>query len=434
MNFELNIENYNKNELREMFELPENYNKNMTNTNTKKLIDNIKNNKNINENTREKTIDFLNKAKNILIRDMNLDSNSIQDNIENIKERAHKVTTTLTDFYNINYDLKTTELQNPEQHMVQVDSHTPFNLSYPSPYFKGIINPLKRRTRVENLIIDTRFRENYYNSSPTNFNLQLPMVIENVFTMQLSAIELPNTFYTISKQYNNNFFSIIINYQDGISEGKVITIPDGNYDYTSLQASINNQLYILEGNFQYINFLINISNNNGSGQMMVGIDSEIPSSVEISSLELNFQADRFGYDDRNTPLPLKLGWLMGFRNGIYTNNLNYVSEAVVDVTGPRYLYLVVDDFNNSNNNGLFYTAFNSSLLNKNTIGRISLQSQLFSILIENNNNLITTPREYFGPVNIRNLQIQLLDEYGRIVDLNYMDFSFSLTLTIKYDI
>jgi hypothetical protein len=401
----------------------------MTDTNGNKLIDNIKNNKNINENTREKTIDFLNKAKNILIRDMN-----VEYKLENIKERFQKVSTIMADFYNTNYDLKTTELLNPEQHMVQVDTNTPFNISYPSQYFPGVINPLKRRTRVENLIIDTRFRENYYNSSPTNFNLQLPMVIENVFTMQLSAIELPNTFYVISKQYNNNFFSIIINYQDETSEGKVITIPDGNYDYTSLQASINNQLNILQGNFQYINFVINISNNNGSGQMMVGLDSEIPSSVEISSLELNFQADRFGYDDRNTPLPLKLGWLMGFRNGIYTNNLNYVSEAVVDVTGPRYLYLVVDDFNNSNNNGLFYTAFNSSLLNKNTIGRISLQSQLFSILIENNNNLITTPREYFGPVNIRNLQIQLLDEYGRIVDLNYMDFSFSLTLTIKYDI
>lgn len=434
MNFDLKIENYNTNELREMFELPENYDKNMTDTNGNKLIDNIKNNKNINENTREKTIDFLNKAKNILIRDMNLDSNSVQYKVENIKERVQKVSTVMADFYNTNYDLKTTELLNPEQHMVQVDTNTPFNISYPSQYFPGVINPLKRRTRVENLIIDTRFRENYYNSSPTNFNLQLPMVIENVFTMQLSAIELPNTFYVISKQYNNNFFSIIINYQDETSEGKVITIPDGNYDYTSLQASINNQLNILQGNFQYINFVINISNNNGSGQMMVGLDSEIPSSVEISSLELNFQADRFGYDDRNTPLPLKLGWLMGFRNGIYTNNLNYVSEAVVDVTGPRYLYLVVDDFNNSNNNGLFYTAFNSSLLNKNTIGRISLQSQLFSILIENNNNLITTPREYFGPVNIRNLQIQLLDEYGRIVDLNYMDFSFSLTLTIKYDI
>jgi hypothetical protein len=48
--------------------------------------------------------------------------------------------------------------------------------------------------------------------------------------------------------------------------------------------------------------------------------------------------------------------------------------------------------------------------------------------------LITTPREYFGPVDIQNLTIQLLDEYGRIVDLNNMDFSFCLTLTTSYDL
>jgi hypothetical protein len=47
---------------------------------------------------------------------------------------------------------------------------------------------------------------------------------------------------------------------------------------------------------------------------------------------------------------------------------------------------------------------------------------------------VTTPREYFGPVNITTLNIQLLDEYGRVVDLNNMDFSFCLTLITAYDI
>jgi hypothetical protein len=55
-------------------------------------------------------------------------------------------------------------------------------------------------------------------------------------------------------------------------------------------------------------------------------------------------------------------------------------------------------------------------------------------LEQNNLNLITTPREYFGPVNLQSLKIQLLDEYGRTVDLNNMDFSFCLTLTTIYDI
>ena len=46
-------------------------------------------------------------------------------------------------------------------------------------------------------------------------------------------------------------------------------------------------------------------------------------------------------------------------------------------------------------------------------------------------SLITTPRQYFGPVDIQKLQIQLLDEYGRILNLNNMDYSFCLTFQTK---
>ena len=117
----------------------------------------------------------------------------------------------------------------------------------------------------------------------------------------------------------------------------------------------------------------------------------------------------------------------------YTNNLNYVSEGVVNITGPNYLFLVVDDYKNNVNNN-FYAAFNSSILNKNILARISLQSNTFNVLEQSNLNMITTPREYFGPVDLQNLTIQLLDEYGRIVDLNNMDFSFCLILTTSYDL
>jgi hypothetical protein len=423
MNFDLNIENYNKNELMEMFGLTNSYDKSSVEMKELRLRENILHDNNIDNETRNKTINFLVKAKNILIR--NVDNNSLSSEIH----QTNKVLKNIEKTYNSSdLVLKETALESPEQHMVQEKKPVSYLLSYPSEFFPGTINPLKKRVRKENLVIDTRFRENYYNSSPTNFNFQLPMVIEKVVQMQLSAIELPTTYYIISKQYNNNFFSIKVN-----NIGKVITLPDGNYDYTSLQATINNQILLLGSPFQYVNFLINISTNNGTGQMMVGLDSNTPQGL-IQDLELNFQADRYGYEDNNTPLPLKLGWVMGFRNGIYTNNLNYVSEAIVDVTGPKYFYLVIDDFNNNNNNGLFYGAFNSSLLNKNIISRISLQTDKFTILLQNNLNIINIPREYFGPVNIRNFQIQLLDEYGRVVDLNYMDFSFCLTMTISYDI
>ena len=93
----------------------------------------------------------------------------------------------------------------------------------------------------------------------------------------------------------------------------------------------------------------------------------------------------------------------------------------------------MDDYNNSVNNS-FYSAFNSSILNKNILARISLQGNNFNVLSQNNLGLLTTPREYFGPINLQTMNIQLLDEYGRIIDLNNMDYSFCLTLTTIYDL
>ena len=65
--FDLNIENYNRNELIEMFELPSNFDRNIVEIKETKLRDSINNNNEINKDTRVKTINFLTKAKNIIL-------------------------------------------------------------------------------------------------------------------------------------------------------------------------------------------------------------------------------------------------------------------------------------------------------------------------------------------------------------------------------
>ena len=411
MSFDLNINNYTKQELSSLFDLPPNYDNSILEIKEFKLRENIMKNTEINKDTQIKTINFLVQAKNILL------NNYSQEKNRPLQEK-------IMDFYNSSYELKSTKLEDQEEHMVQVRPDKPYLSSFPSEFFPGIINPLKKRTIKKTLNIDTRFRENYFSTPSTNFHFTLPMNFDNVLQMQLTSLELPTTYYNVSKQYNNNFFSVTVN-----TSTIVVSIPDGNYTFDGIVNVINNQLALLGAPFSEVVFLLNINNNSGSGQMMVG-----PSvGSTITSLSLNFQADRFGIDDRSTPLPLKFGWMLGFRNGIYENNLNYVSEGVTDVTGPRYVYLVVDDHNNNVNNG-FYSAFNSSLLNNNILARISLQSNFFNVQLSNNLSIVTNPREYFGPVNIQNINIQLLDEYGRVLDLNNMDYSFCLTLTTVYDI
>lgn len=368
------------------------------------------------------TLQFLAKAKSMLIQQNNGGGSSGGGQgakaVDNILQH-------IENFYNSSYELKPTALEDPTEHMVQQRKDKPYLSSFPSEFFPGVINPLKKRTIRRNLTIDTRFRDNYFSSSSTNFNVILPINFQNVLQMQLASLELPTTFYTISKQYGNNYFQLGVNGQRAMVE-----LPSGNYSYISLMAALNNQLELLGGPFADVFMQIDVtSGTTGTGQTLVGPKEGTTPSL----LELNFQTDRDGNDDNYTPLPLKLGWLLGFRNGKYVGNSNYVSEGVVDITGPRYFYLVIDDYNNNVNNG-FFTAFNNSLLNKNILARISLQSQPFNILEQNNLNLVTTPRDYFGPVNLTSMTVQLLDEYGRIVNLNNMDFSFCLTLVTVYDL
>ncbi len=405
MNFDFNIDNYTRDELIEMFDLPPQFDKNIVEIKATKLRENLTKNKNVSTDILNQTFKFITNAKQIILSETNK-SPEIIDEIKN--------------FYNSSYELKPTAITDEQEHMVQVRKDKPYLSSFPSEFFPGIINPLKKRTIKKNLNIDTRFRENYHANTSTNFNMVLPTSFNNVIQMQLSSIELPTTFYTISQQYGNNYFNITVN-----SETTTIVIPNGNYTSQTIMSIINSQLSSAGSPFNAITFKVNlVGEQTGSGQTLITSDSS------VTVLELDFETD---LNNKNVPLPLKLGWILGFRQGIYNGCLNYASEGIVDTTGPKYFFLVIDDYHTNVNNS-FYSAFNSSILNKNIIARISLKEAKFNILDQYNLNITTTPREYFGPVNLNNFTIQLLDEYGRIVDLNYMDYSFCLNLITVYDI
>ena len=91
----------------------------------------------------------------------------------------------------------------------------------------------------------------YYTTTSSNFHVNLPLRLTNVVSLQLSALELPNTFYVISQVFGNNFFVLEINEQIPLS----IIIPDGNYDYLALQLYINNFLSTAGFGYSDIEFL-----------------------------------------------------------------------------------------------------------------------------------------------------------------------------------
>jgi len=425
-NFDLNIKNYTTTELEELFNLPDNYDESIVEIKETKMRQNIINDKNIIALTKTNTLSFIGLVKNTLISNI---KNKKSFNGGDIAIGLTKLDNTYKNVYNLDKTLKKSETIDAGSTTIIKQPNTPFGLSQPSEFYPGTINPLSKRILRQNINIDTRFRDNYYTSKSSNFHVELPLRINQVVSLQLAAMELPTTFYVISQVFGNNFFVLEI----PSSVPLIVTIPDGNYDYLALQNYINNFVATIGLPYSNIQFLADINTPGGAGETSGSGKMVVGSSTGNQIFSINFVTDRYGNEDKQCPLPLKLGWLMGFRMGYYENALTYISEGIINLLGPRYIYLVVDDFNNSVNDG-FYGAFTSSILNKNILARISLQGSVFNYLSQNNYNLITNPRQYFGPVDIQKLQIQLLDEYGRILDLNNMDYSFCLSLQTIYDL
>lgn len=348
-------------------------------------------------------------------------------------------------------------LYNPKQTNKELYGADMFNQN------NGAGNPIHRKTVSKLLNIDSRFRQNYLSSSTTNYLIDLPYPINNVTEMTLCDLELPSTFYPVSTSYQNNYFWIKTTDIFDTEMYYYIIIPDGNYYFQTLITNINYYFSNVRLGLS-IEFDLNYNNiggvGEGTGLTKIGILNQTDiSNSTLVTFELNFNGSmvpnqtisaRYKSTDPNvifydTPNPLDykqlFGWILGYRDPVYTGaiideitlQMYYKSESVLDLSGPKYLFLIVDDFNKSMNIN-FLTSSVKGLLSDNIIARISQKGQLFSIQSQNDFSVYAEPRYYYGPVNITKIQVKIIDEYGRIVDLNNKDFSFTLRLTTIYSV
>ena len=325
---------------------------------------------------------------------------------------------------------------------------------------KGAGNPINRKTITKLLTVDSRFRNNYQNTLSTDYNIDLPYIINNVIEMKLSDVEFPTTYYPFDDEYENNYCWIKYTYinSSNIEQDAYIYIyiPSGNYYHQTLIDNISNDFMNLALPFT-INFNLDYNNAGGigvgDGKVTIQFTTDTSTNfVNVTNIVLNFEASKLPpeIEDWNTSHRVYLdeakeyyniksnidykqrfGWMLGYRKPYYTGALSYVSEGILDVLGPKYLYLLVEDFNTSSNIN-FFSNSEETLLNGMIIARISLKGYAFAIQSQGDFGIYTEPRFYYGPVNIHKLHVKIIDEYGRRINLNGIDFSFTLNLTTIY--
>jgi len=325
-----------------------------------------------------------------------------------------------------------------DQELIEHPETAPRVFSQPSEFFAGTLNPLNNRIITKCLTIDTRFRDNVSTTKSSDFVLQLPLKLSKVVSMQLSSIELPISFYGISTAYGNNFINISLTYTNlsnkEVKENRVFMIPEGNYTAGDLISTLNgltgSNTPISTDPFSYVKFVLGITaSGSGTGKVTISVLT----NPTIISMDIDFTLDAKSMPDSTVPITSRFGANLGFVNAQYTGLLTYVSESIMQPFCIRYVYLSVDDFNNSVNNH-FVTAFNRSILNQNILASIAVKSDYFTLITDNDLKIVTEPREYFGPVDIQRLHIRLLDDHGRVLDMNSTNYSFCLTFKMLYNL
>jgi len=262
----------------------------------------------------------------------------------------------------------------------------------------GKLNTIKRLVQTQNLNLHSCFREHVLSSS--DYQYILPSEIKHVVSMRLASIEIPNTRYLFSSRQKNNIFSIHIS-----DEVFHITIPDGNYTNDSLEEYINTY-------FQSINALRSIH---------YYIDSQFHSVFEsVVSFSIFFENSIQG-----------CGWILGFRNQCYENQNCLKSEGLFDAIGDRYIYLSIEDYQ-YNTNITNIVGIDRNFLDKSILAKVPMNDEKLALIIYDNNPLCKI-RIYNGPVTLKKLHIKILDKFGNVVDLNNMDFSFTLELELLYE-
>ncbi len=445
-NFDFDINNYTIEELQNFFGLYDKftYNDILEKHNNMNIV--IEKSNNYNVVYKKNINEFLEKAKVILINSIVKTSQQEEDFIENSYELLNTndknkiINQTSNNYaggrYTMNKEtISINEIINKDKYLNPLEA-------YNTNIMRSDLNNIKRKTIFTTIMLNSLYRQDYDKTISTDFTIFLPYYFKNVFSIRLSSIQLPNVIYCISKYNKNNSFYIE---EDNTALGGWVVMPDGNYTPDNFVETLEKLINLTLGTGNRFNVTIDpvtlkltISNikNTFFMDFTKGYDTTYKTDLTFD-LNSEYKTIRCMEVDV-TELYKRFGWVMGYRQSVYVNNKSYTTEGIYNGNFTNYLYFTMNDFNKSQAQNIV-GMFSKSIIIDNILAMIPLNQNItypttnFTYCFNNGSDYIEKKREYFGPVNIQKLKFQLLNQYGELLFLNNMDFSFSLELELAYD-
>jgi len=259
------------------------------------------------------------------------------------------------------------------------DHHLPMNReqlginnNFSVPVAQDVLNPNLENITTRFINLDSQFRQSAggIEYSSTDYTLDLSEPLHNALSLRLYSIQIPYAWYTIDTNYGNTCFWLVFN--NDLSINVKISIEPGNYNPVEFIKQMNLG-YDGSSNFNQSNFTfpsvvsstypVNYNANNGKIYMDLydasytinGTTYSIDNTTQILFYDINANLScGTSYCNQTNAINQTLGWIMGFRLPfIYVEASGNSASSLLDLYGPKYLIIAIDDFNQNHiNNGL----------------------------------------------------------------------------------
>jgi len=224
------------------------------------------------------------------------------------------------------------------------------------------LNPNLKNSTQRFINLDSQFRQVAgISDSSTDYTCDLSDPLTNVLSIRLYSFQIPYTWYAIDYNYGNT--SIWISNSDG-TINKQIAVTPGNYSpsdfVTELATAFTNAGFSgVSGSTSSSSAQIYYNPNNAKITLnLYGITG--PFTIDTTTIITFF--DYTGKLKEQEPGGIQpqsyinqtLGWIMGYRLPyINVSDTGNMAPAILDLNGPKYLIISIDDYNQNHiNNGL----------------------------------------------------------------------------------
>ena len=253
------------------------------------------------------------------------------------------------------------------------------NDTYQVPVKQDSLNPNLKNTINRLVNLDSQFRQytNGIDSTSTDYTLDLSDTLKDVLNMRVFSYQIPYSWYTLDVAYGNTCLWI----NDG-SANVVVSVSPGNYTSSQFITDLSNN-FTTAGFYNYptggpviynpnsAKITLNLFGADFSGNIIVGsslvhVSFTVSETTKILFFDFTgvLQCTNVCLSKSNHHFNNSLGWVMGFRVPYtYVDPSGNTAPCVLDLNGPKYLILVIDDYNQNHvNNGLVsITQFSNTL-------------------------------------------------------------------------